>query len=58
MPNDKDDLKNFPNTPQGSRDAGSYEASRYSSPAPKQSWETQQDANRRQDEFERTKRGY
>jgi hypothetical protein len=56
MPN-YDDLNNFPTTPQGSRDAGRYEAGRYDKPAPQQPGERIEDVNRRRDEFDKTKNG-
>ena len=58
MPNDdRSDLKTFDTTPQGRSAAGSYEAKNFTGCAPKQVGETQQDANRRWDSFNETKRG-
>jgi hypothetical protein len=57
MPNDKDDLKPFPTSQQGSRDAGRYEAGKYDKPAPKQSWESDAAAGIRQNEFDKTRNG-
>ncbi|MFZ5506905.1 MAG: hypothetical protein ACOY7P_15565 [Pseudomonadota bacterium] len=48
-PNDREDLDFYSNG--RSRDAGAYEAGRYSNPAPQQTWETNTDYRERLDAF-------